>query len=207
MNSLCRAACRILFVVVAATGSLTLSGCPDSRSPSAEPTAAAAIPPLALLVVEDPPLGKAIAREWLGRTEEKLTVRDITLAEVAGASRLPGDAVIFPAAMIGQLAERGLIAPLEPAALEDSEFEYRDIFDQIRLREMRWGGKTVATPLGSPQLLLAYRVDVFEKRRAIQKRRQSNLWPMAGPVNYCWPAPQRMPCTAIRFRPCFDSTR
>jgi multiple sugar transport system substrate-binding protein len=31
------------------------------------------------------------------------------------------------------------------------------------LREMRWGGKTFATPLGSPQLLLAYREDVFGK--------------------------------------------
>jgi multiple sugar transport system substrate-binding protein len=119
--------------------------------------------PLVLVVVDDPALGKAIAREWLGRTEETLTVRDATLGEVAAASRLPGDAVVFPTAMLGQLAERGLIAPLESGALEGSEFDYRDIFDQIRLREMRWGGKTLAVPLGSPQLLLAYRADVFER--------------------------------------------
>jgi len=160
----CRAAFRFVLLFGSAIGFLAISGCPDAKKPATTPAAGTAKPqPLTLLVVEDPALGKAIAREWMGRTEEELKVRDVTLADVGGASRLPGDAVIFPAAMIGQFAERGLIAPLEPAALEDSEFEYRDIFDQIRLREMRWGGKTLATPLGSPQLLLAYRADVFEK--------------------------------------------
>jgi multiple sugar transport system substrate-binding protein len=85
------------------------------------------------------------------------------MAEIASASRLPGDAVIFPSGLIGQFAERGLLVPLDPAILEDAEFNHRDVFDQIRLREMRWGGKTFATPLGSPQLLLVYRPDVFEK--------------------------------------------
>jgi multiple sugar transport system substrate-binding protein len=56
-----------------------------------------------------------------------------------------------------------LIVPINNSALEDSDFNYRDIFDQIRLREMRWGGSTVAAPLGSPQLLLCYRADIFEK--------------------------------------------
>src|SRR5204862_1339033 len=87
----------------------------------------------------------------------------VSLAQVAAASRLPGDALIFPSGMIGQFAERGLIAPLEPSVLEDSDFNYRDIFDQIRLGEMKWAGKAYATPLGSPQLLLAYRADMFEK--------------------------------------------
>src|SRR5207253_2085031 len=120
--------------------------------------------PLTLLVVNDSPLGQAIAREWRGRTEEQLTVRDVSLAEVASASRLPGDVVVFPSGVIGQLAERGLISPLEPAVLEDADFNYRDIFDQVRLGEMRWGKQTYAVSLGSPQLLLAYRADLFEKR-------------------------------------------
>ena len=28
---------------------------------------------------------------------------------------------------------------------------------------MKWGNRTVAVPLGSPQLLLAYRIDIFER--------------------------------------------
>ena len=119
--------------------------------------------PLVLLVVEDPPLGQAIAREWRSRTEQELTVREATLADVAAAHRLPADAVIFPSGLVGQLAERGLIQPLASEALETPEFDFRDIFDQIRLREMKWGGRVLSVPLGSPQLLLAYRSDVFER--------------------------------------------
>src|SRR6266436_5985694 len=144
-----------------ATIALALAGCPSTNNSTTKRPAKSQ--PLVLLVADDPQLGQAIAREWLGRTEEPLTVRDVSLAELSSASRLPADAVIFPSGSIGQLAERGLIMPLEPAALEEPDFHYRDIFEQIRLREMRWGNRTVAAPLGSPQLLLAYRPDVFEK--------------------------------------------
>src|ERR1044072_1213025 len=107
---------------------LTVSGCPSATTKA--PPAAKAKPraPLTLLVIDDPPLGKAIAREWLGRTEEELVVRDATSKEIATASRLPADAVVFPSGLIGQLAEQGLLSPLEPAALEDPEFDHRDIF-------------------------------------------------------------------------------
>jgi ABC-type glycerol-3-phosphate transport system substrate-binding protein len=71
--------------------------------------------------------------------------------------------VIFPSGLIGQFAQPGLLSPLEPAALDAAEFDQRDIFDQIRLREMKWGSRSFAVPLGSPQLLLAYRADIFEK--------------------------------------------
>jgi multiple sugar transport system substrate-binding protein len=52
--------------------------------------------------------------------------------------------------------------PLDSRLLEDADFNYRDIFDLVRLREMRWGGRTIATTLGSPQLLVCYRADWFE---------------------------------------------
>ncbi len=144
---------------------LLFTGCPGTTAPSpAQPTAPANAQPLTLLVVDDPPLGQAIAREWRGRTEEELTVREVSAAEIAVASRLPGDAIVFPSGMIGYLAERGLISVLEPALLEDADFNYRDIFDQIRLGEMRWGKQTLAVSLGSPPLLLVYRADVFENQ-------------------------------------------
>ena len=143
---------------------LFFAGCPGATKQSSVQKSAAKSPlPLTLLVVDDPPLGQAIARQWRGRIEEELTVRDVSLAEIQAASRLPGDAVVFPSGLIGDLAERGLLAPLEPALLEDAEFNYRDIFDQIRLGEMRWGKQTLAVSLGAPQLLLVYRADAFEK--------------------------------------------
>src|SRR5687768_6090999 len=106
----------------------TCTGCPSK--PSADPAdknAKASPKPLIVLVAEDPPLAEAIAREWRGRTEEDLTVRQVSLDELKRARRLPGDAVVFPAGYVGDLAERGLIVPLENELLEDSTFNYRDI--------------------------------------------------------------------------------
>lgn len=143
---------------LAATG---LTGCP-AKAPPQPPPKAAATQPLVLLVADDPALGQAIAREWLGRTEEALTVRNISAAELATASRLPGDLVVFAGGLIGHLAEQNLILPFENETLESPDFKLRDIFDLVRLREMRWGQRTLAVPLGSPQLLLAYRADVFQ---------------------------------------------
>jgi multiple sugar transport system substrate-binding protein len=82
---------------------------------------------------------------------------------LASASRLPGDAIIAASGDIGELVGRGLIVPLEDDAFNQAEFKRREIFDLVRLREMAWGRATVAVPLGSPQLLLAYRIDVFDK--------------------------------------------
>jgi ABC-type glycerol-3-phosphate transport system substrate-binding protein len=142
------------------------AGCPTPSPGPASPAAAnppAAAARLKLLVVDDAPLGDAIAREWKSRTEGTLDVQHVKLNEVLSASRLPGDVVIFPVGHLGHLVERELIVPLDDQALADADFDRRDIFDQIRLRDMAWGNRTVAVPLGSPQLLLAYRRDVFEK--------------------------------------------
>jgi multiple sugar transport system substrate-binding protein len=155
---------RVGLGLIEVASCMLLAGCPSKPAPpTANATGAATTQRLVLLVADDPQLGQAIAREWRGRTEQEVTVRDISLAELAAASRLPGDAVIFPCGLIGQLAERGLIVPIDNATLEDADFNYRDIFDLVRLREIRWGRRTLAVPLGSPQLLLAYRSDLFEK--------------------------------------------
>ncbi len=155
---------RVPLVGLLAVALLTSTGCPDkTAAPVARNTAPAKSQPLVLLVVDDPQLGEAVAREWRGRTEQELTLHNATSAEIATAKRLPADCVIFPTGLIGQLAERSLIVPLTTPSLENSDFNYRDIFDQIRLREMKWGDKTLAASLGSPSLLLAYRADILDK--------------------------------------------
>ena len=155
--------CRLLILGLGLCLIAGWAGCPQTSAPPAGSGSNAALPPLKLLVVDDPDLGRAIAQEWQARTEETIEVRDIAAPDLVAASRLPGDVVIFPAGLIGHLAERKLIVPLDDALLAEPEFDRRDIFDQIRLREMTWGNRTVAVPLGSPQLLLAYRSDIFEK--------------------------------------------
>jgi ABC-type glycerol-3-phosphate transport system substrate-binding protein len=52
--------------------------------------------------------------------------------------------------------------PLDDKGLASDKFERREIFDQVRLRDVSWGNRTVAVPLGSPQLLLAYRRDLLD---------------------------------------------
>src|SRR5262249_53935861 len=108
-------------------------------------------------------LSEAIARYWRATTERGLVARTATSQEGAAAGRLPADVGVFSTRLRGALAEKGLIFAVDGGGVGDTEFNGRDVFDQIRLLEMKWGKKTVATSLGSPQLLLAYRADLFEK--------------------------------------------
>jgi len=143
---------------------LSLGGCPGGNSPGpANGPPAAPKSPLTLLIVDDPALGEVVIREWRASTEQDLKVQNLTAAEAEKAGRLPGDAIVFPAGLIGQLAEPGLIQPLSNEALEDPDFDHRDMFAPIRMQEIRWGNRTFAVPLGSPRLLVAYRADIFEK--------------------------------------------
>jgi len=154
----CRPFAKLLFLAA-----LWLGGCPGNSPPPLSATKT--LPPLTVLVVDDPALGQAIAREGRGYEghEEEIKVQDLSLAEAEKAGRLPGDVVVFPAGLIGQFAEPGLILPLEETALEAADFHHRDVFAPLRMGEMRWGNRTLAVTLGSPRLLLAYRADIFEK--------------------------------------------
>jgi len=195
---------RLTLIFLAIASTTTLCGCPDkSVVPDSKASTPAKTQPLVLLVVDDPQYGEAVAREWRARTEQELTVRTATTSDISTAKRLPADCVVFPTGMIGQLAERGLIAPLEKTGLENSDFNYRDIFDQLRLREMKWGDKTFAATLGSPQLLLAYRADIFDKlqltppttwtayQHAVAKLTdRSALGDLAPPTDQPWQAAQ-----------------
>src|SRR5437764_1066840 len=102
---------RFAVRLAAAAVLIAFAGCPTAGNSPAPKPVSPSNQPLVLLVADDPELGKAIAREWLGRTEEPLTVRDVSLKELTAANRLPADAVIFATGIIGQLAERGLIMP------------------------------------------------------------------------------------------------
>ena len=151
---------------------LAAAGCPQPRGPASPPAAAepSDAPPLKLLVVEDEPLGQSIAREWVAISEKRIEVQNVSRAEFLAAKRLPGDVVIAGNGDLGQLVERGLIAPLSDEALAGDEFNRREIFDQVRLRDITWGNKTLAVPLGSPQLLLVYRKDLFDKLALVPPR-------------------------------------
>ncbi len=94
-------------------------------------------------------------------TESELQLDQLTLDELEEAKKLDTDVVIYPAAALGMLAERKLIAAPSPSALQDPGYNRQDIFDLQRTAEVRWGDQTMAFSFGSPQLVLAYRADLF----------------------------------------------
>ena len=142
-----------------------VSGCGKPAAPEASP-AATGPGSLKLLVVDDPPLAKQIARvkgEWKARSGAEIEIRETTSAELATAKSLSADAVIYPAAEIGSLVERRLIRPLPRAWLVHGDFHEADLFEPGGLAEMRWGEQAYAVPFGSPVFVVVYRRDLFER--------------------------------------------
>ena len=144
-----------------------LAGCGPANSPNQKTAGGKTglVPLLTVLVVDDVPLGENIKAERLAHTdqEEGITIKQITWKQVGEAKRLPGDLIVYSAGQMGELVEAGLIAPISERTLENDSFALRDIYKQIRLHEMKWGDKVYALPLGSPQFVLVYRVDIFAK--------------------------------------------
>ena len=108
------------------------------------------------------PLADVLERQWKARIENELTLTRMTVDQVESARQLNADAVIYPPACLGTLAERGLIAPPSSEVLRDAQYARQEVFDLQRHVEVRWGTSVVAFSLGSPQLTLMYRADLLE---------------------------------------------
>ncbi|MCA9123841.1 MAG: extracellular solute-binding protein [Planctomycetaceae bacterium] len=131
-------------------------------APSSEPTANL---PLRVLVIDDEPLAEAIKLAWDSRVDESTKVSHLSEAELCTgeSQRLNADVIIYPSYLIGELAERELIEPLDHNDAADPVFDRQGLFELIRLHEIVWGDKVYAVPLGSPQFMLLYRKDLFAK--------------------------------------------
>ena len=145
---------------------LLLSGC--SRSESASQSKPVQRPlegvKLRLAVVDDPALAAAIVQvrgEWNAETGADFEVVEKTERDLANSDSLPADAVLCPSHMLGDLAERKLLAPVPPKILHDAQ--WGGIFELLKLREAAWGKQVLAVPFGSPVLCCYYRADLLEK--------------------------------------------
>ncbi len=136
------------------------AGCPEKTPPRP-----AAIPrTLHVLVIDDTDLAEAIEQEWRARSDTAIKLYQSTTAEVTAADgkSLEPDVVVFPSGLLGELAEQERIVPLEKRLLEGEDFNQQDVFEFLRRGETTWGKQVFAVSLGSPQLTLMYRQDVFE---------------------------------------------
>src|SRR5688500_16794409 len=95
---------------------LIIAGCRPSTAPTASKTPSDASPPAALrlLVIDDPDLAHVIERQWTAHGESPLQVRLTTQDEFLNKPerRLAADIVIYPSALIGELASRDWLQPL-----------------------------------------------------------------------------------------------
>lgn len=142
-------------------------GCrPGSESAPSEQTAAVRPYPVRLIVVDDPPLADIVRRQWQARIENELTLSEMTLDELENVRQLNADAIIYPSACVGMLAERGLISEPSAEVLRDGRYAAGDVFDVQRRVEVSWGESVMAFSFGSPQLVLFYRADLLEALQA-----------------------------------------
>lgn len=151
-----------------------LPGCSPSTSPSASSTESGPQKQASLrvLVVDDSELAETLREQWqLREVGDGLEVRTATSKDLSAAKRLSADVVVFPARWMGELAERELIQPIPAAMLSGSEgadgvaplMAVGDLLPTVRHCDASWGRQLYAVPLGSPQLVLLYRPDVFAK--------------------------------------------
>ncbi len=119
--------------------------------------------PLRVLVVDDADLAQALERQWHARSQSQVEVRQATPSEVDAKPRTEADVVVYPSSLLGTLAERGAIVPVTDEQLSTPEFDRHDLLPLTARAEAQWGERTYAVSIGSPQLTLYYRADVFQR--------------------------------------------
>ncbi len=154
------------FLLIIAVVLPLASGCPSVEPQTSAPTDAPPGPPrtLEVLVIDDDPLATALQRQWQARSDTPINLRRATTDEVRAAadSIWATDVVVFPSGLLGELAEHERIVPLAKRQFESDEFARQDVFELLRRGETAWGEESFAVALGSPQLTLLYRRDLFE---------------------------------------------
>jgi multiple sugar transport system substrate-binding protein len=157
---------RIAIVSIAL---LCISGCSQNHSQSSANRSSADVQPppapLRLAIVEDPALAASVRRlqgEWSVQTGSKLNVDELSAQTLATAKKLHADAIIYSPALLGMLAERNLIRPLNRSWLAGDPLESSDLLQPLDSPEFTWDGQPYAIPLGLPVFVLLYRPDLFE---------------------------------------------
>ena len=118
--------------------------------------------PLRVVVVDSPVLAQSIRTQWLAHDGGEIQLRERSIDELLGTRRLLADVVVYPSAMIGELAMAG---HLQPMSFQKGETGWSGeaVLDNQRVAEVSWGSDLYAVSLGSPQPMLAYRRDIFQE--------------------------------------------
>ncbi|MEE2686193.1 MAG: hypothetical protein VYB09_07770 [Planctomycetota bacterium] len=118
--------------------------------------------PLRVVVVESPALAQSIRTQWAAHDGGEIQLRERSLKELLGTTRLLADVIVYPSAMIGELAMAGHLQPLSYPKGKTG-WSGEAVLDNQRVAEVSWGRDLYAVSLGSPQPMLAYRRDIFQE--------------------------------------------
>jgi len=119
--------------------------------------------PLSIAVVENEKLAGEIQREVRARTDFDVKVKSVSRKDLLSQPRLMDDVVFYPPSLKGELISRGWIGPIPSATEKTKGLGLDDVAYAIRQREIRWGSKLYAFPLGSPVLVLMVRKSVLDQ--------------------------------------------
>ena len=100
-------------------------------------------------MVNEPELAEAIERlrgEWAERSGGSLTAESRPWNDVAAS--IEADVILFPSRYLGELCTGDGLRPVRPNVLQSREFNAADVFPLVRHQLIRWGGQTMALPLG-----------------------------------------------------------
>ncbi len=128
--------------------------------------ASAAATTLKVVVIDEPELAKAISllkAEWHAQHGSQFEVSQLESARIEELPQLAPDAILFPAARLGELVEADRIVSLPKSALADRDLNWADLLPIVQGGVASYGGRVYAVPFGSPVLTLCYRSDLFQK--------------------------------------------
>jgi multiple sugar transport system substrate-binding protein len=146
-----------------------LSGCSSKDvPPDAEPSKRLAGIKLRLVVADDPAIAATVKRlkdEWNAQSGAEVEVTECKEKDLLDAARLPGDVVICPAHLLGELAEEKRLAPVPHSIAQnpDPHSTWSQNFPLLRNQEAVWGSEVYGVPLGSPVFCCYCRTDLLEK--------------------------------------------
>ncbi len=170
-----------------------LAGCDRDEQTVAPPPLPTPSVTLRVLVVNDPPLAEAIERlrgEWAVRSGGQLEATSKPWSEVESADSLDADVVVFPARYLGTLCERGWLRPVRDSVLRGETYDAADVFPLVRGRLVRYGGQTMALPLGVEMPLVGYRAESLAGRQGEPPRSWDDfgqLLDQSGVTPHWWP--------------------
>lgn len=101
--------------------------------------------------MNEPELVESITRlrgEWTERSGGELTASPTTWKDLSTAKSLDADVIIFPSRYLGELATRNWLRPVRSSLLDSEDFNSADILPLVRNELIKWGGQTMALPLG-----------------------------------------------------------